>query len=852
MWQAYAVLLACLVPVLVFQDRLGQAIDARRRAEFDSACEAIKSRAEVELAHHTAVLSGMRGLLAASTNVTPIEFGRYLASLDLSPETGDAAEPGQGLRDLGFALRVGHAEREAHTAVMWANGFTNYNPLFGGPGPDHFPVVYLDDFSAGGMSVSGWDIAFDADRLATLLRARDSGEATATPPITLNTRDHSRRTPGFVVYLPVYAGGSSPPTLDERRSKLMGFAFASFDDATLWRKIASAGMHVAECSVIDTSNGGGNPQSHPAGTHPASHRTAELVKRFQTEQLGRIWTLLFQSHPEFEASPDRHMASIAGALGLLISLGFFGMACVLIQARWTAERMADRISASEAQFRRIFDSIQDMYYRADIGGRVELVSPSCESVLGFTPSEIIGRTVTDFYERPDEREVVLATLLSNGKITDREIVLRHKNGHAVHTSLSALIVRDERGNPTGSEGQVRDITARKQAEAEHLRASKLESVGLLAGGIAHDFNNILTAILGNVALARSAACPGEPEDPEALTEIEKAALRARGLTHQLLTFAKGGAPVRQAASLPEIIRETVTFALRGSGIRAEFQLPADLWPAEVDSAQLHQVFHNISLNAAQAMGGGGTFIVRAENGSAAADPAIPLEPGPYVHCQLTDTGPGIPREMLPRIFDPYFTTKKDGNGLGLATAYSIVRRHDGFLTAESTPGVGTTFHIWLPASPAARLPDSTAPSTSPDRGSGRILIVDDEVAIRTALSRYLSQHGYDPVPAMNGEEAIRILQTSREQGGAPFRAAILDLTIPGGLGGRETLPRLREIQPGLPAVVCSGYSSDPVMAHYRHHGFDGVLAKPFLPADLARILSEVLVSQEVEPEPPAR
>ncbi len=390
--------------------------------------------------------------------------------------------------------------------------------------------------------------------------------------------------------------------------------------------------------------------------------------------------------------------------------------------------------------------------------------------------------------------------------------------------------------------QIREqIMRESRLEAELQRAGKLESLGLLAGGIAHDFNNLLTAVIGNLSLARLDTRI-DRESAESIRDAEKAAARAKDLTQQLLTFAKGGAPIRTAVLLPDVIREVAEFALRGSNVRCQFDLPADLWPANVDEGQIGQVVQNIVINAMQAMPDGGVIDVSMRNETVGRELAQVLEPGRYLHLTMTDHGAGIPSRDMERIFDPYFTTKKNGNGLGLATVHSIVKKHMGHISAESAPGRGTTFHIWLPAAnevpvaEAAR-PDAVHPKASAN--SVRILFMDDEQPIRQLGSAILRRIGYDVETVSDGAEAVRAYEEAA-RGGRPFAVVILDLTIPGGMGGSQALEQLRKLDPDVRAIVSSGYSNDAVLANYREHGFRGMVSKPYETADLALAVENVL------------
>jgi two-component system cell cycle sensor histidine kinase/response regulator CckA len=390
--------------------------------------------------------------------------------------------------------------------------------------------------------------------------------------------------------------------------------------------------------------------------------------------------------------------------------------------------------------------------------------------------------------------------------------------------------------------QIREQVKREsRLEVELQRAGKLESLGLLAGGIAHDFNNLLTVVIGNLSLSRLDTTM-EPSSVESLRDAEKAAARARDLTQQLLTFAKGGAPIRAAVLLPEVVREVTEFALRGSKVLCKFDIPDELWPANVDKGQIGQVVQNIVINAIQAMPEGGVIDVSLRNESVGAELGQVLSPGQYLQLTFTDHGAGIRPQDLQSIFDPYFTTKKHGSGLGLATVHSIVKKHLGHISAESTPGKGTTFRIWLPAAENTPIPETICESAIPTRidgGRARILFMDDEQSIRRLGSAILHRIGYDVSTVSDGTEALREYSDARAAG-RPYSAVILDLTIPGGMGGSHTMEQLLKIDPAVRAIVSSGYSNDTVLSNYKTHGFRGMVSKPYETADLALAVERVL------------
>jgi len=342
--------------------------------------------------------------------------------------------------------------------------------------------------------------------------------------------------------------------------------------------------------------------------------------------------------------------------------------------------------------------------------------------------------------------------------------------------------------------------------------------------------------MGNIGLALRHMEP-EGRATERLLEAEKASLRARDLTQRLLTFSKGGTPIKKNVAIGQLIEEAASFALRGSNVRFELALPHDTWSVNVDEGQINGVISNLVINADEAMPEGGTIKIGARNRAIGLLKFVPLPRGNYVEVTVEDHGVGIPKEHLHRIFEPYFTTKQKGSGLGLATAYSIVKNHDGYISVESKLGIGTTFHVFLPASknsaPMAKLTNDEASAP----GSGRILVMDDEEAIQQLLYRALTEVGYEVVLAGDGEEAIEQYTRARDAGD-PFDAVILDLTVPGKMGGREAIKKLNEIDPGVKAIASSGYSTDPVISDFRNHGFSGVVVKPYRISELREALRE--------------
>jgi len=481
----------------------------------------------------------------------------------------------------------------------------------------------------------------------------------------------------------------------------------------------------------------------------------------------------------------------------------------------------------------------------DTRGVVQFMNRAAAELTQQESVTAVGRPLAEvciLQETPSNRVFTLPVIrvLEEGARVDLppQIMLMGRKGAACLVEGCCLPVREANSELIGTVLVLRDVTVRQRFEQELQRASRLESVGILAGGIAHDFNNILTAIMGNVTLALL--------DIEALSkaerylrEAERATLRARDLTQQLLTFAKGGDPVRTAVRLPEIVTEAAQFVLHGSRVKCEFDLPAELWPANADKGQLGQVVQNLVINASQAMPEGGTIRITAHNEAVLIDSHQALAPGDYVHLVVTDTGTGIRAEHLVKIFDPYFTTKQQGSGLGLTTVYSIIKKHNGHIEVESVLGRGTTFHFWLPALREQQLdlPEEQKESLSPLKG--RVLFMDDEEPIVQMAGTLLQRLGFEVEVTHDGTEVVQKFEAAHAAG-RPFDLVVMDLTVPGGMGGREAIDQLRRIDPGVKAIVSSGYSSDPVLSNYRAYGFRGMVAKPYKIEDFTRVLREVM------------
>lgn len=497
------------------------------------------------------------------------------------------------------------------------------------------------------------------------------------------------------------------------------------------------------------------------------------------------------------------------------------------------------LHASEKKFRALFENTNDAILIYGLDCRLlEVNRAACER-LDYSREELLTLSLNQLIAPPYASRVqerIEELKRTNTGIFESAQI--KKDGTIIPIEQSCSLI--DYDAQTAILCVSRDLSERKRRDEERLRTQKLESLGVLAGGIAHDFNNLLTGILGNLSLAK-ANLPEPEVVAERLAETEKAALRARDLTQQLLTFARGGAPIKTEASLAGLIEETTGFALRGSKAKCEYDFAEDLWRAEVDRGQLGQVLQNLAINAMQAMPQGGTIRLAARNITLKPG-ELPVAPGNYVLISVRDHGQGIPPEHLEKIFDPYFSTKKSGSGLGLAVVFSIIAKHAGHITVESKLGKGTTFSIYLPAArkdPLAEKPAETKGVLS--KGPGKVLIMDDEELIRKVSSAMLRQLGYEAHTAKDGEEAVTLYLEAKKDG-HPFDLVIMDLTVPGGMGGKETIAHLRRVDPQIKAVVSSGYATDPIMANFSDYGFCGVAPKPFGLDALSELLEMILHS----------
>lgn len=515
------------------------------------------------------------------------------------------------------------------------------------------------------------------------------------------------------------------------------------------------------------------------------------------------------------------------------------------------KRAEEEIRTASERMKAIFGSIKDPIlvhpYTSNGHGIFSEVNDIACTRYGYTREEFLQISVKNLLKQ-DSDEALLApdrleTIITKGHMVF-ETVHVTKNGEEFPVEVSVCTM-DQAGKKYVL-AVVRDITERHIAQREKAkfesqlqRVQKLESLGILAGGIAHDFNNILTGIMGNISFAQ-VFIDTTHKSFMPLVEAEKAAVRAGELAHQLLTFARGGKPIKKVVSLQRLVNETFSFVLRGSNVKATVDIPDSVHAIEADEGQMSQVFQNLTINAMQAMPGG-ELTVSAQNKVLADNNSLAIPPGTYIKLLLTDQGCGISEDNLTKIFDPYFTTKSAGNGLGLASVHSIINRHGGHIGASSIVGKGTTFTIFLPSLGELNSKyqtDISTPAIGEHKG-GSILVMDDEEIIRDIASAILTYLGYKVTTCASGEKAVELYKTSMEAG-IPFLTVIMDLTIPGGLGGKEAAEQILTLFPKARLIVSSGYSNDSIMSSYKEYGFSGAITKPYNIHEVKQVLSSLL------------
>lgn len=567
----------------------------------------------------------------------------------------------------------------------------------------------------------------------------------------------------------------------------------------------------------------------------------ELCRELRAQPRGdEMFILLVTARADTE---DREQALAAGANDYLtkpfdVALLNVRLSVAERQIRDLAERNQARAALQESALTmaNILENTTDGFFAVDHAWKFTYLNPEAEVLLDRKRSELIGKELWQEFPQLNG---------SSFEQNYRRVLSEQVSMEFEASDAAGKIWFEMRAYPSSGGISVffRDVTERKRSEEERLTTSKLESLGTFAGGIAHDLNNILTVISGNVGLAQIEAPADAGGLLSFLSKAGQAAQHAAYLSSQLLTFSKGGAPLKRVCSIAELLAQAAEFSLYGSNLRADIDIPPDLWKAEVDPGQIEQVVNALMINTREAMPHGGTVRISARNVELEEKPGGLLPPGRYIKIAIADRGSGIPDELATKIFDPYFTTKPTGSGLGLAISYSIVKRHAGILHLENSSAEGSKFAFYLPAVDRQSAPLERAPERVCNFNQQRILVMDDEAAIRDLTSQLLGTLGYEVTAVPDGLEAVKIYERALRRG-ENFQAVILDATIRGGMGGLATIERLRSVDPNVTAIICSGYSDEAALSEFLTYGFRGALPKPFTRSELADTLQRAFEAKE--------
>ncbi len=525
----------------------------------------------------------------------------------------------------------------------------------------------------------------------------------------------------------------------------------------------------------------------------------------------------------------------------------------LEEAKIRLERKQMKIALSEEKelLSVTLRSITDGVISTNKSGQIILMNKIAEKITEFDQNEILNKKFYDTINilnvdtlKPIKDPIKTVIKKENIFNFPKSSVLISKSGKERIIEGSIAPIYDNKSAIIGTVIVFRDVTLQRMIEAEIITNQKIESIGLLAGGIAHDFNNLLTSIIGNISLLMMDA-DKDSESYSALLDAESGALRAKDLTKQLLTFSKGGSPIKKTSSIKKFIRESANFAIHGSSVDLKYKISPNLWPVNVDIGQIGQVIQNLVINSVHAVETDGKIIICAENISLKKKNDFTLPKGKYIKISVEDNGIGIPHTILPKIFDPYFSTKTEGNGLGLSVCHSIIRNHQGKIFVESEVNSGTIITFYLPAQPDVKIIKKTK-AKSPKKGKGIILILEDEVVIQRVIKSMLQRLNYKPIITSKGIETISAYKEYKNQG-KKIDAVILDLTVKGGMGGQQTIKKLIETDPNVKGIASSGYATGEVMSNFKRYGFSGVLVKPYTISNLANILESIINNNEKKP-----
>ena len=743
----------------------------------------------------------------------------------------------------------------------------------------YFPVYYVEPFE-GNENALGFDLGSNLTRLKALESSRDTGSMKATSPVML-VQDKDKQV-AVLAFLPIYRKDILTNTLTERREKLKGFVLGVFriedlvEDALSTISPQRIDLYFYEKHSGDVGDAFiyYRPSRARSGDKPAALDKNGLMESnhyvLPVEIADKSWQVYGVPTPAFYAVRETWQVWGIPSIILLFTGLLLGYMVVIfdrvVQIRSYAHDLSlakdvleqevsvrqqaeNSLRESQERYRGFVQNFSGIAYRGDLKTSAPIFfHGAVEKVTGYRAEEFMqgkhswGQTIF-----PDD----VTRILNDDRMKslpnytyDREYRIVCKDGGIRWVNEVGRNICDSLGVPRYFEGIIYDITRRRKLEEDMQRSRKVESIGVLAGGIAHDFNNILTAIVGNISIAKM-TMNKEERNHKLLQAAEKASMRAKDLTQQLLTFSKGGEPVKQLAEISEVIIDSADFVVRGTKVRCDYHFAPDLWPAEIDRGQISQVIQNIVLNASHAMPEGGVVKILCSNFVWDENQQFShqlgakfLDAGEYIIITIKNTGIGIPAEIIDRIFDPYFSTKNEGSGLGLAICHSIIKNHQGRISVKSDSDE-TAFSIYLPASKSQPATASEDEVESQSPKNARILIMDDQELVRETLGSMLTHLGHVSIMAVDGKEAVEQYRNSLASQNS-VDLIIMDLTIPGGMGGEEAVKAILNIDPEARVIVSSGYSNNPVMANYSQYGFRSAVVKPYKLEEVRRAINQAL------------
>ena len=840
---------------------------ARLRAVFDANARQAAGRIEQRIANYEQMLRGVQGLLSADRGIDRQEFEAYVDTVMSGP---DAA----GLQSVAFSLLVPRAGLVDHIGHQRMTGRSDYQVRPPGDRDLYSPIVLVAPDSVANRQVIGFDSLSEAIRHAAMLQARDSGNATLTALVQLRVDAGPDLKAGCLIYLPVYDKGASVATVAERRAHGIGWVRAAFRVADLMSTLygeQSPGLVVRVHDGADTNEASLMYRSDTASESGGDAGEAIRKARFQAQEYvtlaGHTWTVQLSSLPEFERVHERNASTVILVAGVVLSLllGVITHQLVTGRARAyaAAQAMTHELRASEERYRRIVETASEGIWLLDAASRLAFVNPRIAQWLGVDEEAMQGRPVDDFMDAEEAercRAVLAGQSAAQGAGQNEggaiELRLRRADGSPMWVSLSTRPIFDDAGRPTGALGMLTDINERRQAEERRaaletqLRdAQKMEAIGTLAGGIAHDFNNILAAIIGNVAAARQDAAIGLSGDTS-LGQIERAAVRARSLVQQILTFSRMQAQELHTQALQPVIEETVDMlrAALPAQVELRVNLPAAPVHVRADATQIQQIVMNLCTNAWHALPAGRGRIevglaVEDSVPAAQADAATTWPPallaGARAHLWIADNGSGMDEATRARVFEPFFTTKQvgQGTGLGLAVVHGIVSVHGGAINVESTLGVGSRFDLWFPLedAPEEAVESQHGALDAPPGAGQHVLCVDDDPAMVLMVDGLLRRAGYK---VTTFEQPAAALARVRADPRA-FDIVVTDFNMPE-MNGMELAVALARAAPQLPVIITSGFISDEMRQQAGELHIGALLQKEYTLERLAGLVHAVL------------